>query len=95
VIDVGDSPLLNSTGGGCGAGFRASAESAVRAWRFWPAEKRRLAPGDDYDDDGTPDFSKVLETTQLPVYLDIRFDFEVVEGEGRVRTSAPGIIRGR
>ncbi len=92
VIDVGDSPLLDSTGGGCGAGFRTSAESAVRAWRFWPAEKRRLAPGEDYDKDGSPDYEKVLETTPLPVYLDIRFDFEVVEGKGRVRTYAPGLL---
>jgi hypothetical protein len=95
VIDVGDSPLQGSTGGDCGADFRVSAESAVRAWRFWPAEKRRLAPGDDYDKDGSPDFERVLETTPLPVYLDIRFDFEVVEGEGRVRTFAPGIVQGR
>jgi hypothetical protein len=91
VIDVSDSPLLDSTGGGCGADFHASAASAVRAWRFWPAEKRRLAPGEDYDKDGSPDYEKVLETTPLPVYLDIRFDFEVVEGVGRVRTHAPGI----
>lgn len=93
VIDVGDSPLADSTGGGCGAEFRASAASAVRAWRFWPAEKRRLEPGEDYDKDGTPDYEKVLETTPLPVYLDIRFDFEVVGGEGRVRTHAPGILQ--
>jgi outer membrane biosynthesis protein TonB len=85
VIQVDDSPLVTSTGGTCGARFRAAAEEAVHAWEFEPAVWRRLEPGEDYDGDGEPDFERVTASEQIKIYLDVRFTFAVVRGEGRVR----------
>lgn len=85
VESISDSPLVRTTEGDCGSLFRAEAEDALRKWRFRPAEWRRMEQGDDVDGDGIPDYQRVIESRKIPVYLDLRIDFEVVEGKGRVR----------
>lgn len=85
VRDVVDSPVLESTGGSCGRRFREESASAVRAWLFRPAQWRRMEPGEDMDGDGLPDYQRVVAVERIPVYLDVRIDFEVVDGQGRVR----------
>jgi hypothetical protein len=87
VNHVLDSPVIHSTPGPFAADFRAAAESAVRDWLFHPAVHRVLADGEDYDEDGKPDFRRVTESRFLSVYLDIRFEFEILDGKGVVRTS--------
>jgi hypothetical protein len=57
-------------------------------WRFMPAEFTRLAPGDDYDKDGKPDFRRIVARKEIPVYIDVRFEFEIVDGKGMVRTGS-------
>ncbi|HXI04014.1 MAG TPA: hypothetical protein VNI57_12635 [Candidatus Saccharimonadales bacterium] len=85
VESISGSPLVRTTEGDCGARFRAASEDALRNWRFRPAEWRRMEQGDDVDGDGVPDFQRVIESRKIPVYLDLRIDFEVDGGEGRVR----------
>jgi len=72
--------IAEVTGGECGVAFRSAVEEAVRTWRFTPAQWRRLAPGDDYDEDGKPDFERVLESRRLSVYVDIRIEFSLIDG---------------
>ena len=81
------SPLVASTGGTLAGEFRAAAEAAVRGWRFTPGWLARLEDGNDLDGDGKPDYKRAVELRNVPVYLDVRFDFEVTEGDGKVRSS--------
>lgn len=85
VIEVQDSPVLDSTSGSCGRRFRDEAARAVRNWIFIPALWRKLEPGEDLDGDGKVDYRKVVASRRIPVYLDVRIDFEVIGGEGRVK----------
>lgn len=84
VGETRDSPLGRTTPGECGAVFRAAVEEAVHTWRFTPAQWRRLAPGDDYDEDGKPDFQRVVDSKLLAVYVDIRIEFSLVDGKPEV-----------
>ena len=85
VREVLESPLPGTSGGDMEASFRVAVDEAVRRWTFVPAAIRRLEPGEDADHDSQPDYTIVLDSTRVPVYLDVRFKFEIVEGIGRVR----------
>jgi hypothetical protein len=85
VAEVRDSPVVESTQGACGRRFREEAAATLRGWKFIPARWRRLEPGADVDGDSVPDYKKVIAEESIPSYLDVRIDFEVIEGEGRVR----------
>ena len=86
VVEVRDSPVMEYTPGPFAASFRAATEEAVRAWRFVPGEIRTLVDGKDIDGDGKPDYKIRVSSVLVPVFYDVRFDFEIVRGEGRVRT---------
>lgn len=89
VVQVTDSPLAPPAKPGAFAGlFRDSAAEAVGSWKFAPARRQYLASGTDGDSDGVLDYGR-WESVAIPVYVDIRFTFEIVEGRGRVHTS-PG-----
>ena len=85
VVQVGDSPMLASTPGLWAAEFRGAVERAVRAWRFTPGEIRKTKPGNDLDGDGKADYKVMIDSDTVPVYYDVRFDFEIVDGKGTVR----------
>jgi hypothetical protein len=88
VHDVHDSPLRDAggtTGAGADPAFRDAAVDAVRSWLFVPAMIRTVKPGADLDHDGKPDYTVVVDADRIPVYLDVRFTFEMIEGQGRVR----------
>lgn len=87
VSSIDDSPLMNSRAGPMEEEFRDAVEAAVSSWRFHPGKLRRVEKGEDYDLDGAPDFTRVLSSENIPVYLDIRFDFSIVEGRGAVSTT--------
>jgi hypothetical protein len=84
VTEVGDSPKAASTVGPFAAQFRAAAEKAVRCWRFKPAEWQWVEPGKDLNCDGKPDYVRVLKRQRVSVYMDVRFDFDMVAREGRI-----------
>jgi hypothetical protein len=84
VRDVGDSPLRDP-GAAADPAFREAAVTAVRSWLFVPAEIRTVKPGADLDHDGKPDYTVLVESERVPVYLDVRFTFEMIAGQGRVR----------
>jgi len=88
VADVLDSPLMLSTPSPFAAEFRASAETAVRRWRFTPGRIDQYEDGQDVDGDGKPDSTHIVRSDTIRVFYDVRFDFEIVRGEGRVRSSA-------
>jgi hypothetical protein len=81
------SPLVASTGGTLAGEFQAAAEAAVRGWKFVPGWIARLEEGNDLDGDGKPDYKRAVELRNISVYLDVRFDFELTEGDGKVRAS--------
>jgi hypothetical protein len=86
VAEVADSPRLASSPGPFAADFRRAVEDVLTEWRFVPAVWRRYEPGEDLDGDGVADYRRVVEHRVVNFYLDVRFDFEIVDGQGRVRS---------
>lgn len=74
VVHVAPSPRLASSEGPFARDFRAVADEAVGQWRFAPALRQRQLP------------SGRLERKPIAVYVDVRFDFTIVEGKGQVRS---------
>lgn len=85
VRDVQDSPLRDPNAPAGDPAFRQAAVDAVLGWLFVPASIRTVKPGADLDHDSQPDYTVLVDSLRIPVYLDVRFTFEIVEGEGRVR----------
>jgi len=86
VAGFDHSPRLASTPGSFAAEFRRAVEVALGQWAFLPAVWRRFEPGEDLDGDGVVDYRRVLDTRAVSFYLDIRFDFEIIDGHGVVRS---------
>lgn len=84
VTEVGDSPLGTSDGGLHAASFRAAVDSAVRTWSFAPGALLHVEPGNDLDGDGKPDYTVAKSIDIVPVYYDVRFTFQIVDGKGVV-----------
>jgi hypothetical protein len=84
VAEVADSPRLESTQGPFAVDFRRAVDEVLAQWHFVPAVWRRFEPGEDLDGDGVSDFRRVTESRAVSFYLDVRFDFEIVDGQGRV-----------
>lgn len=84
VARVEPSPLAVLPQGDWSELFLACVVLAVSEWRYDPCELRTLAAGPDIDGDGKPDYRTVVAATPVPVYLDIAFRFEIVDGAGRV-----------
>lgn len=74
VVHVAPSPRHASSEGPFARDFRAVADEAVGQWRFAPALRQRRLP------------SGHLERKPTAVYIDVRFDFTIVEGKGQVRS---------
>ena len=89
VSSFADSQLAPSTAGVFAADFREAVETAVRRWRFLPGHIDQLENGDDVDDDGKADYVRIVQRDLVPVFYDVRFDFEIVDGRGRVNSTAP------
>jgi hypothetical protein len=85
VEEVGDSPLRDPDDAVADAAFREASKDAVLSWRFVPAAIQTVKPGADLDHDSKPDYTVLVASSRVPVYLDVRFTFEMVEGKGRVR----------
>jgi hypothetical protein len=85
VTKVDDSPLGASDGGPYATEFRTSVEQAVRTWQFLPGALQKVAPGNDLDGDGKPDYTVTTSTEIVSVYYDVKFTFEIVDGKGVVR----------
>ena len=88
VLDVLDSPLMQSTPSPFAADFRAAAETAVRRWRFTPGRIDQYEDGPDVNGDGVPDSTRLIRSDNVQIFYDVRFDFEIVGGQGRVKSSA-------
>ena len=89
VSSISDSKLAPSTAGPFAADFRAAVERAVMRWRFTPGHIDQLEDGDDVDDDGIPDSKHLVGSDLVPVFYDVGFDFEIIDGQGRVTSTAP------
>jgi len=87
IADVRDSPREASSSGPFAGEFRDAVLRALRHWRFTPGRIEQVA-GKDLDGNGQPAYREVVEYDLVPVFYDVRFDFETVGGEGRVKTSA-------
>jgi len=87
IADVRDSPVEASSPGPFAGEFRDAVLRALRHWRFTPGRIDQVA-NKDLDGDGQPDYREVTHYDLVPVFYDVRFDFEIVGGEGNVKTSA-------
>lgn len=88
VAEVRDSPLGASSSGRFATEFRDAVLRSLRHWCFLPGRLEQLADGPDDDADGQPDYRTTTSMEEVRVFYDVRFDFDVVSGAGRVRTSA-------
>ena len=86
VTAISDIPGKPQATGPYASDFRQAIESAVQTWRFNPAELNRFEDGNDIDGDGKPDYQRLVSTDKMPVYFDVRFDFEILQGKGQVKT---------
>lgn len=84
VREIVRSPLAHAPESSDRGLFWSAIEQAVRNWRFMPGSIDTFA-GVDRDADGTMDYHDQVQTKPVRAYLDLRFKFEVVNGEGRVQ----------
>ncbi|HYV20414.1 MAG TPA: hypothetical protein VFC25_15430 [Verrucomicrobiae bacterium] len=84
VRQVQDSPLALPAAQ-ADPDFRVAAVDAVLSWIFVPAAIRTIEPGEDLDHDSKPDYTILVDSHRIPVYIDVRFTFEIVDGQARVR----------
>jgi hypothetical protein len=87
VDKIVDSPIESSDGGPFAADYRRAVEAALRDWRFEPGVFQHVKPGEDKDGDGKPDYKIMTSWDLVPVYYDVRFTFEIVDGKGVVRAA--------
>ena len=80
--DIPGRPLADDA---CHTAFRAAVQGAVSAWKFAPAFRLTAFPGRDVDGDGRPD-RKRWESVAVAIHVDMEFTFDVVAGQGVVRT---------
>jgi len=85
VRQVRESPLGAVGGAPADPAFRRASEDALLSWVFVPAAIRTLEPGEDLDHDSKPDYTVLVASNRVPVYLDVRFTFEMIDGQARVR----------
>ena len=90
IESVTDSPVASSSSGPFAGEFKDAVLRALRHWRFTPGHFDSFEDGPDGDRDGKPDYRRLVRYEMVPVRYDVRFDFDIVEGQGRVRTSASG-----
>lgn len=76
VSDVAPSMLVFSTPGPFADDFRAAAETAVRQWRFRPAEIERI----EFVQTPTVSYSRVLGRQKVEAQLDVAFNFTAAGG---------------
>lgn len=89
IASLEKSPRGTSTCGAFEKEFLSSIEEAAKQWIFQPAEWRRLEDGTDLNADGKIDFRRVVERRAIVVFYDVRFEFDVRNGRGQVRTLPP------
>ena len=80
--DIPGRPL---PGDSCHTAFRAAVQAAVSAWKFAPAFRMTAIPGRDVNGDGRPDMMR-WESVAVAIHVDMEFTFDVVAGQGVVRT---------
>jgi hypothetical protein len=87
VKEIVDSPMEASDGGPFAADYRRAVEEALRTWRYEPGVFQHVKPGEDKDGDGKPDYKIMTSWDLVPVYYDVRFTFEIVDGKANVRAT--------
>ena len=88
VSSVRRSPLADPPQGEWEELFYGVVSETVAGWLYEPCELRELEDGPDRDGDGTPDYVLVVSSTPMTVYVDLKFRFEIIAGEGRVSRGA-------
>lgn len=89
VGDIRASPLGGTTEDQYRPRFEGAVWDAVKSWRVFPAEIRRMKDGPDLDGDGKPDYTIATERKLLNAFFDIAFRFEIVDGKPVVSSNAP------
>jgi hypothetical protein len=82
IVEITDSPDRKSPSGQYAAEFRAEVEKAVHCWKFKPAKLQEFDDGKDINGDGKADYTVLISTKPIPVYLDVQFEFYLADGAG-------------
>lgn len=82
VIDIDENPREIPVQNRFSNEFRTEIDKAVRQWKFLPAELQECRKGRDINGDGKIDYAVVISTEKIPVYLDVQFEFSIVDGKG-------------
>jgi hypothetical protein len=88
VSSVRRSPLAGPPRGEWEKLFYDVVSETVADWRYEPCVLRELEDGPDRDGDGASDYTLVVASTPMTVYLDLKFRFEIVAGTGQVSMGA-------
>jgi hypothetical protein len=90
VASVRPSPLADPPATDWDELFHGAVREAVSGWRYDPCRLREFEDGPDRDGDGAPDYSLMVASTPISVYLDVKFRFEIISGSGQVSMGADG-----
>ena len=94
VIDIDENPREIPVQNRFSNEFRTEIDKAVRQWKFLPAELQECRKGRDINGDGKIDYAVVISTEKIPVYLDVQFEFSIVDGKGRFECDhGPLVVR--
>lgn len=85
VIDVGPSPVGETTHDQYEPAFTAAVRDAVQTWRCYPPRIRKFRDGPDADGDGKPDYRILASQRTLKTFFDVTFVFEVINGQPVVK----------
>jgi len=85
VQEIHPSPLENSTDVRSREPFWAAVRQAVLSWKFAPAIILTIKERRDLEGGGGGDNEELTDARLVRTYLDLRFKFEVVNGQGRVQ----------
>jgi hypothetical protein len=89
IEEIRASPLGGTTDDAYRARFEEAVSSAVKQWKVFPAEIRKMKDGPDLDGDGKPDYTISVGRKVLKVFFDVAFRFEIVNGKPVVRSDRP------
>jgi TonB family protein len=83
VTDVSAKP--GSTPGRFAEDFFQAVDSAVRKWKFTPPQWWLLEEGKDINNDGKPDYQKVVRIDHVSVSGDVEFQFDLKNPQATIK----------
>lgn len=90
VTSVRPSPLADTPPGEWHSIFFEAVRKTVSNWRYEPCRLQKVTDGPDRNGDGKADYKILASSTPMEIYLDLAFQFEIVDGAGSVAMGGHG-----